>query len=251
MTQPWLSLAGLIEEDPTVLDNLQLPTAADYADISDLVVDHPFVPSAVVFTNYLLMQTAELPLVYTDPKIVKLFVGYWSAAQMPAWVELYRTLLYKYNPIWNKDGKITERRDTAFNETGSTTDTGTVTTDQDTSDTGTVRRAGSSSGSTEHQVTGFDSNTYSPDTRDLTSGSADETTTNNLAGTNDVTVTNNLAGSSAKGGTAFDVFERTETGNIGVTTTQAMIAEQRKIAEFNFYDYLVAAFKKEFCVRIW
>lgn len=198
----------------------------------------------------MLMQLAELPVVYSDPAILKVLIGYWSNAQKPTWVEIWRTMLYKYNPIWNKDGTVNERRDTAFNETGSTTDTGTVKTDQDTSDTGTVRRAGSSSGSTEHQVTGFDTNTYSPDTRDLTSGSADETTTNNLAGTSDVTVTNNLAGTSAKGGTAFDIFSRTESGNIGVTTTQQMIKEQREIA-LNFYDMITQAFKKQFCVMVW
>ena len=228
----------------------------------------------MVLTNYMLMQLAELPVVYSDPAVLKVLIGYWSAAQLPTWVDVWRTMLYKYNPIWNKDGTIHERRDTGFNNTGSTTSTGTVTTDQDTSDTGTivtdqdttdtgtVGRTGSSSGSTENQVTGYDTNAYSPNKKDLTSGSASETTTNNLAGTNDVTethnlhgtndttVTNNLAGTSAEGGTAFDVFERTETGNIGVTTTQQMIKEQREIA-LNFYDMICQAFKKQFCVMVW
>ena len=197
------------------------------------------------------MQLAELPVVYSDPAILKILIGYWSNAQKPTWVEIWRTMLYQYNPIWNKDGSYTERRDTGFNNTGSTTNTGTVKTDQDTTDTGTVGRSGSSSGSTENQVTGFDTNAYSPNKKDLTSGSASETTTNNLAGTNDVTVTNNLSEARSDGGTGFETVARTETGNIGVTTTQQMIKEQREISALNFYDMITQAFKKQFCVMIW
>ena len=226
MKMPWISIAGLIEEEPTLFANLVLPTAADYADISDLVVDHPFVPDKTVLTNYMLMQLAELPVVYSDPAVLKVLIGYWSAAQLPTWVDVWRTMLYNYNPIWNKDGTVKERHDTAFNNTSSGTNTGTV------------GRSGSSSGSTENQVTGYDTNAYSPNKKDISSGSASET------------VTNNLADSHAEGGTAFDVMERTETGNIGVTTTQQMIKEQREIA-LNFYDMICQAFKKQFCVMVW
>ena len=227
MKMPWISLAGLMEEDSTVLDNLVLPTAADYADISDIIVDNPFVPNKSDFINYLLIETVELPLLYTDPSFLKIMVGYWSKAKMPEWVQMYRTLLYKYNPLWNKDGTIKERRDIAFNKTGSTTNTGTV------------GLSGSSSGSAEHQVTGYDTNVYSPDKKDLTANSASQTTTNNLAGT------------SAEGGTSADLFERTEQGNIGLTTTMQLIREQRELAQFNFYDYLMQAFKREFCIMLW
>lgn len=250
MRMPWISIAGLIEEDPTLFDNLVLPAAADYADIADWIVAHPFIPDKSTLVNYMLFQLAELPVVYSDPTFLKTMIGYWSAAKKPYWVELWRTMLYAYNPIWNKDGEIHEERTIEFSKDGATTDTGTVTTDQDTTDTGTVSRSGSSSGSTEHQVTGYDTNTYSPDTRDLTSGSASETTTNNLAGSNDATETRNLAGTSDESGTSSDIFDRTEKGNIGVTTTQQMIKEQREIA-MSFYDFVVQEFKKEFCVMIW
>lgn len=251
MQMPWISLLGVMNDDPTVLDNLVIPTAADYADIADIIVDDPFVPDRNVFINYLLMETAELPLLYSDPAALKLMVGYWSQAQMPAWVALYKTLLYKYNPLWNKDGTIKERRDIAYNKTGNSTNTGTVVTDQDTRDTGTVGVSGSSSGSTEHQVTGYDTNSFSPSAKDVTAQSASQTTTNNLTGTNDVTVTNNLAASMAEGGTTADLFERTEQGNIGLTSSQELVRQSRELAAFNFYDYLLQAFKKQFCIAIW
>lgn len=44
---------------------------------------------------------------------------------------------------------------------------------------------------------------------------------------------------------------RKEQGNIGVTTTQQMIKEEREVSNFNFYDYLADRFKEEFCIMIY
>lgn len=40
-------------------------------------------------------------------------------------------------------------------------------------------------------------------------------------------------------------------GNIGVTTSQQMIEAERKISEFNIYDYIVQSFKKRFCILVY
>lgn len=40
-------------------------------------------------------------------------------------------------------------------------------------------------------------------------------------------------------------------GNIGVTTTQQMIKEQRDIVEFNITDYIIESFIKRFCLLIY
>ena len=45
--------------------------------------------------------------------------------------------------------------------------------------------------------------------------------------------------------------KRTETGNIGVTTTQQMIKEERDISDFNIYGYIADSFKNEFCVLVY
>lgn len=44
---------------------------------------------------------------------------------------------------------------------------------------------------------------------------------------------------------------RTETGNIGVTTTQQMIREERDISDFNIYGYIADSFKNEFCILVY
>lgn len=45
--------------------------------------------------------------------------------------------------------------------------------------------------------------------------------------------------------------EREEHGNIGVTTTQQMIKEQREVVQFNMYDYIVRSFKERFCLMVY
>ena len=47
------------------------------------------------------------------------------------------------------------------------------------------------------------------------------------------------------------VRERTEKGNIGITTTQQMIKEEREVNEFNIYDYIINDFKQRFCLLIY
>ena len=45
--------------------------------------------------------------------------------------------------------------------------------------------------------------------------------------------------------------KRTEQGNIGVTTTQQMIREERDISEFSIYAYIADSFKDEFCILVY
>ena len=40
-------------------------------------------------------------------------------------------------------------------------------------------------------------------------------------------------------------------GNIGVTTTQQMINEQREVVKFNISDYIIESFIKRFCLLVY
>ena len=40
-------------------------------------------------------------------------------------------------------------------------------------------------------------------------------------------------------------------GNIGVTTTQQMIEEQRDVVKFNIIDYIIESFKRRFCLLVY
>lgn len=40
-------------------------------------------------------------------------------------------------------------------------------------------------------------------------------------------------------------------GNIGVTTTQQMIEEERRVSQFNISDYIIESFKRRFCLLVY
>ena len=47
------------------------------------------------------------------------------------------------------------------------------------------------------------------------------------------------------------IREREEHGNIGVTTTQQMIQEERDIADFDLYKIIIEEFKNRFCIMVY
>ena len=87
---------------------------------------------------------------------------------------------------------------------------------------------------------------------DESSGTSEGTSENQTAGYNsagaDVPDSRNTASSSASGQN-----KRTGRtyGNIGVTTTQQMIMEERKVSEFDIDHIIINEFKKAFCLLIY
>lgn len=231
-----LSILGMYDYDPTIFDGLSLPTAADITDDADKVTD-PFVPDKSTLIGNILMECGELSLVYPSIPTMKTLIRIWSAVHFQEWVQLYNTLLYKYNPIWNKDGLFKETRDLDGKNDRTAnldvTDTRTYTNLKDVQ-----------TGNVEHMVTGYDSNTYSANTKDVM---------------NDVTNTRNGEDKNVQKITGTDKYytedngtiTREESGNIGVTMTQEMIRQQRDVVQFNLYDHIAQEFKNQFCVMVY
>ena len=170
-----LSIMGLYEYDNTLFQGLQLPEGLNQ--------------EAVI--NEILLQCAELEIVYPNIDIMKLAITTWSIANQYTWQKLYDTMVVEYNPIWNVDA--------------------TVNIDRNTSGTGNATDA----------VKGFNSDTWAESDKTDTTSEAEE-----------------------------DVIER-RTGNIGVTTTQQMLEQERKIADFNMISFIAQSFKQRFCLLIY
>lgn len=285
-----LSILGMYDYDPTIFDGLTLPTAADITDDAEKV-SNPWVPNKQELVEYLLMECAELECLWPSVPTMKKMIGIWSKARQPVWKALYNTLIYKYNPIWNKDGVIEETRsdsgsDTMTrnltggeletrdlagtdNETRNLSGTDNETRNLQITDAGTA--SSSTSATTKHDVTGYNTNAYSPDTQDVTSGTTDSTTGNTRTDTGTVnrqtsdtgtdnrqtTDTGTINRTRTDGGTEETAREsegtarRVEQGNIGVTMTQEMIRQQRDIVMFNLYDCITSEFKSRFCLMIY
>lgn len=99
-----LSITGMYEYDNSLFNGLQLPETLN----KDAVI------------HEILLQCAELELVYPDIDIMKLAITTWSIANQYTWQKLYDTMNVEYNPIWNVDATVTIDRDTTG--TGNATD---------------------------------------------------------------------------------------------------------------------------------
>lgn len=210
-----LSLYSL---DNTIFDGIVLPTRpSNPTDYPDLYVEGFNLDRDVLIEN-LLLETGELDVIYPDPSFFKFAVTAWSKKELPVWQELYNTLFYKYNPLWNKDGTVKETAeqtrdlanestltkttdmtrtedlgedilDTDDNlQTRNLTDTnsGTLTTrdqiDEDSTNTSTKTNTGTQTdqknSTTEVKVSAYDASTYQ--NRDQTTINETDTRTDNL-----------------------------------------------------------------------
>ena len=141
-----LSIIAMYNYDPTIFDDVQLPENLDKETL----------------INTILLQNGELDLLYPQPKVLKAMIKTWSDSSQYSWNKLANILTLEYNPIWNKDGTITE------NETAE------------------------GSGSGVQKVAGFDSETFQNRGRDEAESSSTRTYTRTEQGNIGLTSTQEL-----------------------------------------------------------
>lgn len=208
----WLSIMGMYEYDNTVFDGFNAPS---YTDDDNLI--HTLNRDDVI--NNILLQCAELELVYPSVQMMKFAIGVWSASNSRTWDKLYKSMFLDYNPIWNVDATETEtetnERDISRQHTGANNETVNLT------DTESVQ--------------GFNTNTWSDARKNVNSGS------DNVAITNNETVNDDNE----------RINSKRRTGNIGVTASQDLIKKEREISDFSIIEYITQSFKERFCLMIY
>ena len=194
-----ISVLGLLTADETLFSGMVLPDGVERDLVIDAIVD----------------DCAELEVIYPDPNYMKKEIASWSRRRLYSWTKLFATTNLTYNPIWNKDGTITE------------TETGSNSAER------TSSGEASNSGSNSHKVRGYNAAALVESENDSmsNSGTSSENTTDSASHT--VTRT------------------REEHGNIGVTTTQQMIKEEREISEFDIYQIIADDFKTRFTIMVY
>lgn len=225
-----LSTLGLYNWDNTIFDLMTIPTGLDKTTL----------------VNNLLAETAELEVLYPNPVVFKSLVGVWSAKELDVWNRLYATTQYEYNPIENYNRYEEGSTDGA----DTTTHTGTDTTDITRRDGGSDTL--SSTGKYEHSVAGFDAPTPTAQDDGLFKQSRDNDTvssTNTYGKTE--TDQNRTTYNSTQTKSLEGSHELHAHGNIGVTTTQKLILEQREVDLFNVYDIIIESFKMRFCILVY
>lgn len=177
-----------------------------------------------VVVDNILFKYGEMGVVYPDADALERAVTFWAKRKEMMFNRLWNVFVVQYNPIWNKDGTITETR--SPNITRSREDIGNA--------------HSNSTGNTESKDDRqcFNSSTYAPVGKTTSTDTAQNTTTTN----------NNTL----ERETGTETITRTEGGNIGVTKTQEMISDEWELwITHNVYDTIASEFCKEFCIMLY
>lgn len=222
----------------------QIPLISLYYYTDGDIFANIYVPSGVNredFIESFLLEYGEFTPIYQEPSYLKRHITSLGKGLKYALDGLWETTKFEYNPIENydrhEDSKDVRTPDlTTVNNYGSTvSDSGT---DTETHSGGhTVQNGGSDS--TELRVAADNTGNYYPSQQTNTSPGSSQTTTYNGE-----QIASNYGKHTAHGGADTEKLDGTDTnthtahihGNIGVTTTQAMIEEERKVLDFSFFQ---------------
>ena len=275
MASSKMTLIGMYNWDDTIFSELVLPTGID----KDL------------FINSLLLQGGEFEVLYPDPNFMKNAIKIWGMKWFRTFAEWLKGTQAEWNPIYNydryEDARDDGYRNYSSKNTADYTDKRTAdlkderTLDlhdnrkKDITDKNTFGNTDTTSqtkkSETEHQVAAYDSNTYQPSSKDIIDNGNSK-----VEHTGTVTVNSNGTDDLAQTGTDKNVTSGTDTmnhsgtlsdiegkdnntnvrkahmyGNIGVTTSAAMLKEFYNIAQWNLYEHMSDVFASELLIPVY
>lgn len=223
--QASVSFMGLYSYDPTIFDDLQLPSGIDRETL----------------LNNLMVETAELEVVQPDPGIVKVVLGWFSRKRLPQWQRVADAYGLDYRMDADTDLAITRTPDLQRDETRtpeleySETRTPDLTTvgENNGSDTSTIRRAGFNSENLE---------TSEQTTTELGTGNSIHS-----SGTE----------KTERSETGSERRQATETGNEKHETigrrqpVPDLIVRELELARSDVMEYIISDIRRNFCLLVY
>lgn len=242
MSTARLSILGLMRYDNALFDEMVLPTPPWNSNITS-----DEAPDKEVLIAHIIRRTANLEIFYPEINGLKKMIAVWSKVNAYKFRKLWESMLYEYNPIWNKtaDYEENERYDRNLKDEFSETQNGTRT------NSGKEDITASTNGSATNtdRISSYNVNTLQD--REQSSTSYNEGKTTGETHSDNDTIKNQVDNSNDATGYYERKITRKEFGNIGVTTTQQMIESERDIAAFNWYDIVADSFIAEFCIAVY
>ena len=275
MASSKMTLIGMYNWDDTIFSELLLPTGID----KDL------------FINSLLLQGGEFEVLYPDPRFMKNAIKIWGMKWFRTFSEWYKGTQAEWNPIYNYDryedarddgyrnysstntADYTDKRTAALQDKhvtdlkeDNTVDLQDKNTFGNTDTTSQIKKS-----ETEHQVAAYDSATYQESSKDIIDNGDSKVDHTG-------TVTVNKTGSESAETKGTDTMDHTGTdtmnhsgtlsdiegqdnntnvrkahmyGNIGVTTSAAMLKEFYDIAQWNLYEHMSDVFTSELLIPVY
>lgn len=161
------------------------------------------------------LDTQELEVLYASVPIMRTAIGCWCRSMYSIWEKMYNTTVLEYNPIEN------------YNRTE------TITESEKRKDT--LSNTSEANGNSEqiNQNVAFNNTDFTNNEKNMVNNDTSVTGNANNTYNTDRTTTHNAK------------------GNIGVTTSQQMIKQERQISEFSIVQFIVDDFKQRFCLMIY
>lgn len=225
-----LTLRGMYEYDNSIFDDMTLPPSGTVTATDGTVINYPAVDAELLINN-LFMQSMSFSIIHANPNVLKYAIGVWSKTNLTRWTRLYETEYYKYNPLENYDrietGKDVTDRDLTFDKT----------LDHNGNSNGRTEN----SGDAEDKVSAFNVSSYSPNNQSSNS-STSESVNNSTAHDTE---------HEKHGGKETLNHDLRAHGNIGVTSSQDMIRQEREVSEFSIYKTITDEFICQFCITLY
>lgn len=92
----------MYQYDNSIFDEMTVPAGIDKQNVIDNI----------------LLNCAELEIIYPDPIILKYAIRNWSAIEQTVWQKMYDTTTVEYNPIWNVDADISSTSNRKIDRAG-------------------------------------------------------------------------------------------------------------------------------------
>ena len=214
-----LTLYNMYDDENTLFDDFVLPEKVNRED----------------FLTRLMVECGELEVSLTRPAILKRAIGSWSRGRLPMWNRIGDIQDFEYNPIWNVDGTV--------QHTGSNTNDRTY---------GRNRSGNLNESYEEHrdetvestsQLAADNVESWSNDNKTVTDTDTDVNGNRYTTENEKINDTDNSVGS--------DSYTDVRTGNIGVTTTQQMMREEKEFWEnYDLYGIIIKEFSHEFLLLV-
>lgn len=199
------------------------PTLADLYAEDNTLFSNLSLPTGLELStlrDLMLTEYGQCETIFTDAATLKSYLVAWSAKWLPSWTRMYEALSAEYDPLANYDR--TEHETIGIETSGGDKVTGKST------DSGSEVATHSRQGYNSADFVGTDKDVITPGR--VTDTSSETTLGSKHDTTRDATIS----------------------GNIGVTTSQAMLeAELRLRTVYSIYGIIAGMFRSDIVVGVW
>ena len=228
-------IRALLDYDNTLFDGMSLPEEIALAD----VVDH------------IIYKYGDTPVYAPDPAVIKYYIAKWSARKLPLWERYLAAVTEEYDPLHNYDRHeeidLTHGKTVTYSGTESDGISGGYTDGT----SGTIKEERDDT--TTNEISADNASTYQADNKSTLDGETNTSFTNyqNQRTYNNYSATHSFTNrTDANSGT--DSTDIHAYGNIGVTTSQQMLAAEIDILpRLDAIDYIATDWHDEFCLSVY